>query len=99
MAKVKSRGLQKERWLWSSLFFLLLTITAWTGLSLVDVVHETRGLYGDLGNIQKEQDFLLNELSRLTLEQGALGSMQNIEAVAVSELDMLFPDRVEQVLD
>ena len=69
-----------------------------TGLSLVNAAHDMRGLYRQLGEVQREQDALLEEHSRLMLERGALTSMQNIEAVAQSQLDMRFPEDVGQVL-
>ena len=75
----------------------LLGITV-TGLSLVNAAHDMRGLYRQLGEVQREQDALLEEHSRLMLERGALTSMQNIEAVAQSQLDMRFPEDVGQVL-
>jgi cell division protein FtsL len=77
--------------------FLLVAITA-SGLYSVDAAHVMRGLYGSMGEIQREQDSLLEDHSRLMLERGALTSMQNIEEVAASELGMQFPDQVGQVL-
>ena len=58
-----------------------------------------RSLYSALGEVQREQDGLLEEHSRLMLERGTLGSMQNIEVVAQDELGMHFPDTVGQVLE
>lgn len=85
--------------LWALAFVgLLFAITA-TGLHTVSSAHDMRGLYGSLDEVQREQDALLEEHSRLMLERGALTSMQNIEEVAASELDMQFPDGVGQVLE
>ncbi len=83
---------------WPGMFvFLLVAITA-SGLYRVDAAHVMRGLYGSMGEIQREQDSLLEDHSRLMLERGALTSMQNIEEVAASELGMQFPDKIGQVL-
>ena len=84
--------------LWLGAFVVLLFAIGATGLRTVDAAHEMRGLYGRLGEVQREQDHLLEEHSRLMLERSALGSMQNIENVAASELDMQFPEHIGQVL-
>ncbi len=69
-----------------------------SGLHLVDAAHDARGLFRQLGEVQREQDALLAQHSRLLLERGALSSLQNIERVAEQELGMQFPDTVAQVL-
>jgi cell division protein FtsL len=83
---------------WMSAFVVILTVITLSGLGRVDAAHDMRGLYGSLGEVQHEQDRLLEQHSRLMLERGALTSMQNIEAVAQSELGMEFPDQVGRVL-
>ena len=99
MAKAKQKTFRNRPQLMLGMAFgLSLFGIAVTGLSLVDAAHEMRGLYRQLGEVQREQDALLEEHSRLMLERGALTSMQNIEAVAQSQLDMRFPEEVGQVL-
>jgi cell division protein FtsL len=85
--------------LWVLGFGLLLVAITVTGLRSVDAAHEMRGLYGRMGEVQREQDGLLEGHSRLMLERGALTSMQSVEEVAGSELGMKFPDQVGQVLE
>ncbi len=99
VAKAARPTLDRATLLWAGTFALLLGAIALTGLTLVGTAHETRGLYSSLGQVQHEQDKLLDEHSRLMLERGALTSMQNIEAVAQSELGMVFPEEVGQVLE
>jgi cell division protein FtsL len=78
----------RRQTLWAVAFGLLLvTITA-TGLSSVDSAHDMRALYGRMGEVQREQDGLLEGHSRLILERGALSSMHSVEEVAASELGM-----------
>lgn len=81
----------------SSLAIVVVGIVA-TGLEQVSAAHEMRGLYGQLGKLQHEQDGLLEERSRLMLELGAIGSMHSIENFAAAELDMHFPEEIGQVL-
>lgn len=88
----------QPRPLWGGCFAALLVAIAISGLSLVDQAHEMRGLYSALAKVQQQQDGLLEQHSRLMLERGTLSSMQTIEGVAESELDMHFPDGVSEVL-
>jgi cell division protein FtsL len=89
----------RRQTLWAVVFgVLLVTITA-TGLSSVDAAHDMRALYGRMGEVQREQDGLLEGHSRLMLERGALSNMHSVEEVAASELGMKFPDEVGQVLE
>jgi len=83
---------------WCALFGALLMIVVFSGLKTVAAAHEMRGLYGSLTEVQREQDRLLEQHSRLMLERGTLGSMQNIETVAQTELGMEFPEQVGEIL-
>lgn len=103
MAKAKSTAKfalrDRSQTLWMLAFGVLLVAITATGLKSVDAAHEMRGLYGRMGDVQREQDGLLEGHSRLMLERGALTSMQSVEQVAGSELGMTFPDEVGQVLE
>jgi len=85
--------------IWYSSMSMLLVAIVTTGLQQVSAAHEMRGLYGQLGELQHEQDGLLEERSRLMLELGAIGSMQSIETFAAAELNMHFPEQIGQVLN
>ena len=95
----KKRKINRSAYAWMLGFIAILVAITISGLGRVSAAHDMRALYGGLGDVQREQDRLLEEHSRLMLERGALTSMQNIEAVAQSELDMQFPDMVGQVLE
>ena len=98
--KNKSAARQaRPRGMWALSFAGLLAAVGISGLSLVEQAHEMRGLYGALANVQRQQDQLLEEHSRLMLERGALSSMQQVEAVAEAELDMHFPEDLGEVLE
>jgi cell division protein FtsL len=94
-ASLRDRSLS----LWVVVFGLLLVAITATGLNRVDSAHDMRALYGRMGEVQRQQDGLLEGHSRLMLERGALTSMQSVEEVAGSELGMKFPDEVGQVLE
>ena len=79
--------------------WVLTLATVVSGLRVVEAANDMRGLYRELGEVQARQDKLAAEQSRLMLERGALSSMQNIEQIARSELGMVFPEQIEQVLE
>ena len=79
-------------------FLLLLTAIAATGLAIVEGSQRTRGLYQTLGDVQQQQDKLLEEQSRLSIERGAFSSLSVVEEIAASELDMVFPAAIERVV-
>ncbi len=83
--------------IWIGVFVCLLVSIIYTGLSLVGSAADVRELYRQLGIVQKEQDRLLEENSRLSLERGAMSNLANLEEIASTELDMLFPEEIEQV--
>lgn len=85
-------------WALAGLFVILLIVIVSSGLAVVDNADDTRRLYQQLGATQQQQDELLAEHSRLLLERAALSSLQNIEQVAQTELDMEFPEQIGEVL-
>jgi cell division protein FtsL len=50
-----------------------------------------------MDELQSNQDVLLANYSRLLLERSTLASMQTVEAVATTELQMFFPETIVQV--
>ena len=74
---------------------LLLAALAWSSALAVRKLHDQRSLYGELQAVQSRHDALVTEQSRLLLERGAIASYQNIERVALEELNMRFPHSVE----
>ncbi|HAR31491.1 MAG TPA: cell division protein FtsL [Gammaproteobacteria bacterium] len=84
---------------WFSLLALvtLLLGTAASGIQVVYQTQEVRRLHVELQSVQRAQDELLSEYTRLLLERGTLASYQNVERLAVQELSMMFPESVERV--
>ena len=84
---------------WFSLLALvtLLLATAASGIQVVYQTQEVRRLHVELQSVQRAQDELLSEYTRLLLERGTLASYQNVERLAVQELSMMFPESVERV--
>lgn len=79
-----------------ALVTLLLGATA-SGIQVVYQTHEVRRLHVELQSVQRAQDELLSEYTRLLLERGTLASYQNVERLAVQELSMTFPESVERI--
>lgn len=98
-ARSKSQPLNLVALGWCAVFALLLGVIVYSGLRTVAAAHDMRGLYGSLTQVQREQDRLLEEHSRLMLERGTLGSMQNIEVVAQTQLGMEFPEQLGEILE
>ena len=50
-----------------------------------------------MDELQTNQNVLLANYSRLLLERSTLASMQTVEVVATTELQMFFPEDIVQV--
>lgn len=85
------------RWFSVIALVTLLLGAAASGIQVVYQTHEVRRLHVELQSVQRAQDELLSEYTRLLLERGTLASYQNVERLAVQELSMMFPDSVERV--
>ncbi|MFT7651683.1 MAG: cell division protein FtsL [Candidatus Azotimanducaceae bacterium] len=99
MVKAKKKNvanLRSQRRWWSLFTILLLTIS-YSGILVVEAATDTRSLYQALGDVQREQDQLLEQSSRLSLERGTLSSLAKVEEIAQQELDMEFPAEVTGV--
>jgi len=79
-------------------FLCQLVLFVMTGLAMVNGSHEMRLLYQNLDTMQRQQDRLMSEYSRLLLERSTLANLQTIEAVARNELGMLFPEDIAEVV-
>lgn len=79
---------------WYLLFGAALVAVCYSGLQVVDAATETRALYQALGELQREEDHLLEESSRLSLERSSISNLQIVEEVAQEQLDMEFPTQV-----
>ena len=82
---------------WGAALLVLLLANVGTGLAVVEDARVTRTLYQSLGETQRTQDRLLERHSRLSLELGALSSLQKVEEVAALELNMHFPQQLTEI--
>jgi cell division protein FtsL len=78
-------------------FSLLLTLVLGSALTVVYVKHQSRVLFADLRNIQKQQDQQVIEWGRLQLQNTTLATHSNVESRARKDLKMRLPENVELV--
>ena len=95
VAASKQRKTVSVQWV-AGVVILLLGIF-YSGLRLVESADEMRFLYRSMDELQTNQNVLLANYSRLLLERSTLASMQTVEVVAKSELQMFFPENIVQV--
>lgn len=81
---------------------MLVGVLAWLSVAVTGVQSarqsgEMRDLFQRLSTNQQTQDGLLAEYRLLLLERATLAAYQNVERIAVEELDMEFPEEVRQV--
>jgi len=79
---------------WTIAFGCMMVAIAYSGLQVVDAAAEARALYQRLGEVQREEDGLLEENSRLSLQRSSMSNLQKVEEVAQEQLDMEFPNQV-----
>ena len=92
---------RRKRFRDSSWFFfgvLALLGVAASGIQVIGVTDDRRGLFHELTGNQEIQDSLLQEYSRLLLERGTLLSYQNVDRIAQRRLNMRFPEQVTSVV-
>ncbi len=78
-------------------FSLLLTLVLGSALTVIYVKHQSRVLFSDLRNIQKQQDQQVIEWGRLQLQNTTLATHSNVETRARKYLKMRLPENVELV--
>jgi len=77
---------------------LLVMALAASALGVIYVVHLNRQLYGELQQLQAEQDSLDYEYEKLLLEQSAWSEYSRVEKVSRAQLAMSVPPLDEMVL-
>ncbi len=82
---------------WVVLFCLAMLGAGYTGVQVVDAAADTRAIYQRLGEVQREENELLEETSRLSLERSSISSLQKVEQVAEQQLDMEFPTQLQGI--
>lgn len=82
------------------LFSLLVLSVFVSGLYVVISQHQSRKMFVEIQSLEKRQDRLNEEWTRLLLEQSTWATDSSIERVSRNELDMIPPgDDVMLVLD
>jgi len=76
---------------------LLLAMVIGSALGLVYSRHESRKLFVELQQLNKQVDDLNIEWGRLQLEQSAWSAHGRIEQIARTKLNMILPDAKEVV--
>lgn len=78
-------------------FALLLAIVLGSALTVIYVKHESRVLFAELRQVQKQQDQAIIQWSRLQLQNSTLATHSNVEARARKTLKMRLPETVQLV--
>ena len=71
---------------------LLLAGVLLTSLAVVYSSHESRLLFGELLDLQKQSFDMEDEWGRLLLERRTHASVDRVEQIAVNELSMVVPE-------
>lgn len=78
-------------------FFLLLTLVLGSALTVIYVKHQSRVLFAELREVQKQQDQQVIEWGRLQLQNSTLATHSNVESRARKDLKMRLPEDVQLV--
>ncbi len=76
---------------------LLLAMVLSSALTVIYVKHESRVLFAELRQVQKNQDQEVIQWSRLQLQNSTLATHSNVESQARKTLKMHLPEAVELV--
>ena len=76
---------------------LLLTLVLGSALTVVYVKHQSRVLFAELREVQKQQDSQVIEWGRLQLQNTTLATHSNVESRARKDLKMRLPEDVQLV--
>ncbi|MCP3688478.1 MAG: cell division protein FtsL [Gammaproteobacteria bacterium] len=76
---------------------VLLAMVLGSALTVIYVKHESRSLFAELRQVQKNQDHEVIQWSRLQLQNSTLATHSNVESQARKTLEMHLPESVELV--
>jgi cell division protein FtsL len=96
LSNARRKRFREPSWFFFGVFTLL--GVAASGIQVIGVTDDRRGLFHELTSNQEIQDGLLQEYSRLLLERGTLLSYQNVDRIAQRRLNMRFPEQVTTVV-
>ncbi|AVP95911.1 cell division protein FtsL [Ahniella affigens] len=83
------------RWL---LVLLTLILTIASAIAVVKSRQESRRLFIELNQLERERDELNTEFGRLQLEQATLTDSSRLEQFASSQMGMIYPGPAETVV-
>ena len=89
---MKARRIRRPMWL--GLTLTVYALVCVTGIGVALKAAEMRALFIQLEDVRRDRDGHLEEYKYLLLERATLRSYQDVERIAVAELDMRFPDEV-----
>ena len=83
----------------SRLYWLMLLIVLVTGsaMTVIYVIHESRALFSELRKVQKKQDEIVIQWSRLQIQNSTLITQANVESMARKKLGMILPEDIQIV--
>ena len=87
-------NLRRRRPLWLGVTVAVYALVCLTGIGAALKAAEMRALFTHLEDVRRTRDGHLEEYKYLLLERATLKSYQDVERIAVAELDMRFPDEV-----
>ena len=87
-------NLRRMRPLWLGLTVAVYALACVTGIAVALKAAEMRELFTHLEDVRRTRDGHLEEYKYLLLERATLKSYQDVERIAVAELDMRYPDEV-----
>jgi cell division protein FtsL len=81
------------------LYWLMLLIVLVTGsaMTVIYVKHESRVLFSELRQLQKQQDEIVIHWSRLQIQNSTLITQANVESMARKKLGMILPEDIQIV--
>jgi cell division protein FtsL len=81
------------------LYWLMLLIVLVTGsaMTVIYVKHKSRVLFSELRQLQKQQDEIVIQWSRLQIQNSTLITQANVESMARKKLGMILPEDIQIV--
>ena len=80
------------------IFLILTTMVFVSAVEVVYARHQTRKLFVEIQDLEKERNVLNEEWGRLQLEQSTWATDDRVESIARSELQMKPPEMKEIIL-
>lgn len=84
-------------WRWLLVLLTLMVVIA-SAIAVVKSRQESRRLFIELNQLERERDELNTEYGRLQLEQATLTDSSRLEQVASSGMGMIYPGPAETVV-